>query len=344
MADSSDSFRFTCPHCGKSIRVPISMQGRKAKCPGCAEGIDIPLFNQLTAQAPLVPPKLPPIIEIPASVVPSEPHVSVSPSHSTAVQVNVLNSSATNSLGISSLILGILSYFVCWIPLIGLAISGLGLVLGTIGLVISITRKGTGIGYSIAGAAISLLSVLIGITVLAATFGMADAIEKADGRSKASEQNSEFQTASEPINIGSIKATITEARIGKVPLYQRIMEEEQVSKEDLLLIRITIANTSKTKKIDYEGWMSPFASIKDIEATLTDDAGNNYRMADFGATVQVKDASMDNSIYPGKSTKDVVVFERPIDGAKYLDLTLSAEGCREDGKFRFRIPVEMIKR
>ena len=69
-----------------------------------------------------------------------------------------------------------------------------------------------------------------------------------------------------------------------------------------------------------------------------------YRGILFSATTTVKNATTNESIYPGKSITDAVVFELPIDGAKYLNLKLSAKGCKEDGEFRFRIPIEMIRR
>ena len=82
------------------------------------------------------------------------------------VQITVEHSRASHSLGISSLVLGILSFFVCWIPFIGFAIGGLGIVLGGTGLVLAIFRNGSGIGYSIAGTALSSFAVLFGIGFL----------------------------------------------------------------------------------------------------------------------------------------------------------------------------------
>ena len=88
--------------------------------------------------------------------------------------------------------------------------------------------------------------------------------------------------------------------------------------------------------------MSSYASLRAIDAELTDNDGNRYRGVSFSAPSVVKDAKTNESIYPGKSIVDAVVFELPIDGAEYLDLKLSAKGCKEDGEFRFRIPAEMI--
>jgi hypothetical protein len=54
-------------------------------------------------------------------------------------------SKASHSLGIASLILGILAFLICWIPflgLLGLPLSLLGILLGGIGLLIALFRKG----------------------------------------------------------------------------------------------------------------------------------------------------------------------------------------------------------
>lgn len=69
-----------------------------------------------------------------------------------------------NSLGIASMVLGILAFVICWIPIINLLslpLSGLGLGLGIIGIVIAATRRGSGIGFPIAGTAISGLALIV---------------------------------------------------------------------------------------------------------------------------------------------------------------------------------------
>lgn len=69
-----------------------------------------------------------------------------------------------NSLGIASMVLGILAFVICWIPilnLLGLPLSGLGLLLGIIGIIISATRGGSGIGFPIAGTAIAFVALVV---------------------------------------------------------------------------------------------------------------------------------------------------------------------------------------
>jgi len=389
-SSSSDFFRVECPQCGKSIRVPESMHGRKGKCPGCAGPIQIPSRPKTESTpatipkerppAPPPPPQRPTVVE-PSEVAPNTTNVFTPAGQPTAVQVNVQNSNVSNSLGIASLVVGILSLFVCWIPLIGFGLSGLGFLLGIGGIVMSMTRKGTGIGYAIAGTAISGFGVLLGIVFIVALQGMAEGFSEVaeqmerdlssesqqaspatndrpaednnpipedqpnnEVRSGDRPQVPEFHDASKPLQLGNIQLEITAVHIGKVPLYRTIMKEDTESVEDLLTVWLNITNTSSNKKIDYQGWMSDYASLRDIDADLTDDNDNRYRGISFSATTTVKDAQTNESIYPGKSITDAVVFEIPIDGVKHLDLRLSAKGCKEDGEFRFRIPVDMVQR
>jgi hypothetical protein len=64
-------------------------------------------------------------------------------------------------LGRAALVIGVLSFFVCWVPFLGVPVSCLGLLLGLGGLVVAVFRRGSGVGYSIAGSGLSALSLVI---------------------------------------------------------------------------------------------------------------------------------------------------------------------------------------
>src|ERR1700722_2265901 len=53
---------------------------------------------------------------------------------------------SSHSLGIASLCVGALAVCMCWVPFLGFALAGIGLVLGLVGLMLSVARKGAGIG------------------------------------------------------------------------------------------------------------------------------------------------------------------------------------------------------
>lgn len=389
---------FNCPECNKQIKVKPELAGRTGKCPGCGNKILVPQASSLTKlETPkpvIVRPQLAakPVVRPPEVPQPIQPwsHPQQQPQPTTAIQVNVNNTKATNSLGISSLILGILSFFVCWIPVIGFALSGLGLLLGLGGIAMSVFRKGTGIGYSIAGAAVNSIALFIGIifiTVYASAVASVDSTMKRleAERNKVAQQakpvqpqqamptNSSigatgdipatpevatpvastpepakptivYNPATEALQLGDVQFKILEVKLGKVELTQMFSQRDTTSEDELLMVKVQITNTSSTKKLDYQGWMESLSSMQGITAVLTDENDNRYKKVNFSGALSVKGATSKDSIYPGKSIVDAIVFEIPIENAKQLFLTLAAKGCQQDGEFRFEIPKAMIKR
>ena len=180
---------FSCPKCGRPIRVPDAAAGQSGQCKNCGTSQVVPTpkeFDQLVelieasavvptsgnlpALAPdwceypvfaPPPPTFPPMVRPVAGEPPQQPtHV---------VTINVARESgAAHSLGIASMVLGIVALVVIWIPLVGLMVAplgALGLLLGVVGSFVACRRNGSGIGYSIAGGAISALALLVGFSV-----------------------------------------------------------------------------------------------------------------------------------------------------------------------------------
>ena len=390
---------FNCPECNKQIKVKTELAGRTGKCPGCGNKILVPQASSLTKvetpkpvivrpQSVAKPAVRPP--EVPQPIQPWSLPQQVQPQPTTAIQVNVNNTKATNSLGISSLILGILSFFVCWLPVIGFALSGLGLLLGLGGIAMSVFRKGTGIGYSIAGAAVNSIALLIGIifiTVFASAVASVDSTMKRleAERNKVAQQAKPvppqqaipapassdatgeapttpevtipeapkpepakptivYNPATEALQLGDVQLKILEVKLGKVELTQMFSQRDSTSADELLMVKVQITNTSSTKKLDYRGWMESLSNLQGITAKLTDENENRNKTISFPASASIKGATSKDSIYPGKSIVDAIVFEIPIENAKQLFLTLAAKGCQQDGEFRFEIPKAMIQR
>lgn len=67
-----------------------------------------------------------------------------------------------NSMGIASLVLGIIGLLFICLPFIGGPLAGLGLLLAIIGFLTSLGRRGSGIGYAIAGGALCAIGLIPG--------------------------------------------------------------------------------------------------------------------------------------------------------------------------------------
>ena len=142
----------TCGGCGKRLKVPDSAAGKRGKCPQCGATVPIP-------EAEIEPLPLKAAEPVAVQRVAAAPVAVMAPpvQNVQAVAVRVEAPRRGSGLGLAACILGVLAFVICWVPLIGLIgvpLSALGLILGLIGLLVAILRKGAGIGFAIAGSAI----------------------------------------------------------------------------------------------------------------------------------------------------------------------------------------------
>ncbi len=104
--------------------------------------------------------------------------MSGSPSpHNPTVNVNLPRRGS--SLGMASLVLGVIAFTICWIPflgILGIPLSGLGVFLGLVGLVVAATRKGSGIGFPIAGTLVCGIALIVAISL---NYAIAEGIDQA---------------------------------------------------------------------------------------------------------------------------------------------------------------------
>ncbi len=305
--------------------------------------------------------------------------------------VNIAPPRRGSSLGIASLILGVLAFLICWIPLVnllGVPLSALGLVLGFIGFLVAIARNGAGIGYPIAGAAICGLALFIAISftgafvssmqrmssalvaesqtrdatnqaTVAATMTTSPAAAGApDGRAGAEDAEStppilrpeepikpeaDWAPADAPVRQGDVQVRIKSVKVEQVPLKDSFGGGGARSKDRLLMVQVEISNLSDTKKIDYDGWSGGPVSFGS-RVRIMDNFDNRYKLVSFGFGSDVIGAVQRESVYPGRSVEDMIVFEEPIEKVEHLTLELPADAFDGTGMLRFRIPASMILR
>jgi hypothetical protein len=293
-----------CPVCGKFHNIDNKYAGKTGKC-SCGNPIAIPeiekpkggedpAISEYSRQEPQ--PKVRPI------PVPLTQPVRVQ-----------LSGNYSHSFGIASLVVGILSFLVCWIPLVNICVSGLGLLLGITGTVLAAKRQGGGAGYSIAGASLNLLSFaasLIFIHAFATIF------------TPPPKSYHSQSTTEKPQNVVSRLFLV---KITK-PVLIDLDGSESTCRDPNLLITVGFKNTTDTTKIRYSGTGQKFSHKR---ASLKDNYGNQYLRIDSGMRGFVGQLDIE-SIYPGKEIFDVFIFEPPIGGAKTLTLTIPSENLEAE--------------
>jgi len=290
-----------------------------------------------------------------------------------------------SGLGKASLILGVLAFTFCWIPLLGvisLPVAALGTLLGGAGLLLSLIRRGSSLGYCIGGLSTCGIAFFVAITVNGALANglksLGDGLDSAARRQTATNQQpvAKTQTASlarlaapqikapppkSPPSKPDDKPLVTEEwASAETSVRQGDMEIEvssvvvgrvdvqtlgssAKSKEVLLTVTVKLTNLSESKKVDYSTWGETSFSFGDNSVSMKDNFGNSYKTVNFGISEPEGRISSD-SIYPEKSLTDVLIFEVPVEKATHLELALPAKNFHGTGMIRFRIPASMIRR
>jgi hypothetical protein len=374
--------RVECPKCGKNLKVSDDAAGKIGKCPACGKRLVVPAVST----------KQPEVIQAATFAAPISNNDSWQAEDRQTVSLTVApaiialprreNSTFSTSLGIAAFVLGIIAFLVSWVPVFGLLslpLSGLGILLGGIGLLAGFFRKGRGLGFPIAGLSISLVSAFtaFAVTGVVATFvsEVGQSINDAARDSNATAQTEiasnaggqkssmsastglkpesdiagkeslnqlKWADAANAVQQGELQVRVTDVKVGKVQLSDSFGGNQE-SRDDLLSISLELTNVSPTKKLDYKTWSGKDISFSRDFATLRDNFDNIYKRIDFGfSTSPLGAVKGSESIYPNKSVIDVIVFEKPIEAVKYLRLELPAANFGGTGMLRFQIPVRMI--
>ena len=289
-----------------------------------------------------------------------------------AVQVNLPASRVSHSLGIGSIVLGTLGFVTCWIPLIGLIglpLSALGAVLGVVAIASAFFRKSGGLGYPVAGTAISVVAIVVAVSLLSFTAkvinDVGDAAREAAAKATATNQvvvSTEDDAATEPndtaagepsaeanngkqwaeagsaVRQGDVEVNILDVTVDFVKI-KGVSDTTYNSTDKQLQVSLDVFNVSETKKVTYRTWSKNDFGLES-SAELKDNFGNRYMPVTFGLTTKAEGQVTVESLYPGKSVSDLLVFEAPIEKAEYLLLELPANKFGGEGMLRFRIPLK----
>ncbi|WP_417396889.1 DUF5067 domain-containing protein [Gimesia chilikensis] len=343
--------RFECPHCGSGIKVNDSAAGKVGKCNKCGEKLTIPSPTEIVRpETEVVRPAESPAHYQPPQPLYQEPPRVASPN----VSVNIRQDSrAANSMGIASVILGVMAFLLCWIPFVNIlafVLGGISFLMAVIGIFLGISRKGSGIGYSIAGGALSAIALFFSAGFFLALFGSAavvsqavDAANKERMRQQAIEnpaiinENKQARPGAAPARmdqpkkpadkwagkgltetVGDVTVEIMGTDINHIQFKGITDREAGTSEEEFLLVKLKITNNSDVKKYSYSPWKSGrFGN----DPLLTDEHGNTYVARD--PTFQTIVGSVKyKELYPGESVEDLYAFERPVGKASKFKMNL----------------------
>ena len=302
------------------------------------------------------------------------PHQSVAmPAQQINLTMNATRGSGTSGLGIAALVIGIIACLGSWIPLIGLLtipISVIGLILATIGFIISLTGRKSSVGMPVAGAISCILAIIVAFTVTAGTgvaigSAMNESLKQAENNTLKSDLTvpPKITTGKVPetpapnvikpakddwivepngsITAGNLSISLTNYVIGHWLISRR--DTTIATPEQYLVIEVQIVNKSDTKRVDYKSWQSSGFSIGRGFAYVKDEFGNHYKRIDFGFDIFPKGHVENATIEPEGKITDVMVFEKPIPKSTKLIIELPGENIGLDEKtlkFEIKKPVE----
>jgi hypothetical protein len=271
---------------------------------------------------------------------PPQPQVPLQAGHAHGAPViNIVPPKRSSSLGLASVILGVLAFLICWIPAVGcisLPLSGLGLLLAIIGFIVALARGGSSIGFPIAGGAVSALALAIGVVNFAAfrsamksLAGPPTLAQQAAGTGEAKQVPT--YGLDQPIGNGDLTLTVSKPTIKQLRVERGGGREPLAMDERRLHVTLKIENRSKTKRHAY-------GSVADDDETgMLDNFSNEYRAYDTNAMYRVLGGVLYEDLYPGKSVTDVLAFEQPVNGVEWLIVRLpgSVVGQRDPIMVRF---------
>jgi hypothetical protein len=131
------------------------------------------------------------------------------------------------------------------------------------------------------------------------------------------------------------------------PTWRDIVDRSRVSDLTCLLVVLHVTNNTQTRKVDYQPWQMHGNGV-----SMRDELGNRYTLFDLGLKSQLIFEDPESherllqsewaAIHPQRVLTDAVVFEKPIEAAKKLTLTLPLENLDERGTVSLEIDTKRI--
>jgi TolA-binding protein len=256
-------------------------------------------------------------------------------------------SAAAHSVGIASLVLGILAFLFAWIPCLGIVsmpVSGLGLVLGIVGMGICVLRKGSGLGFPIAGFAVSFLALAVACIWIGLMGAAKKTVDELISSDRKQQEEGPIIAAEQEAAVGDIRVRISKVWVGPIPT-----KPKPLAGYSSFLVRLSLRNVGTSQIVKYASWREGYGGSRDTKAKLEDNFGNHYPVLNpwSGPWDRAEDkleCAVDSfRLVPGSECTDLLIFEKPIPNAEWFLLTLASGNIDGKGKTRFKIPASMIQ-
>lgn len=142
--------------------------------------------------------------------------------------------------------------------------------------------------------------------------------------------------------IGDVELRVVGSTIMHVPLMGDQGRPQGVSATPLLMLRVELRNTG-SEPIMYRTLVGDGEVGLEPGATLRDAAGRLIKAAQFGTAIIPSGHVATDTLYPGRSLTDVLVFDRPADETMSLILEAPGRSVGAEGTFPVHVPVPTVR-
>jgi hypothetical protein len=253
-------------------------------------------------------------------------------------------------LGILALIIGLVALSICWIPqvseyilwvgLAGVAVGGIGLLIGFM--------QGRGIGLNVTAAILSGAAILVPMVLPGEEKKPSSHGETTDTRPDTGRDTGTDTKTTEPeikidewvtapfgtARVGDMVIRVASARIDRA----KGLDGKSFTPGQQLLVQLEVSNTNPKTKGDYKG--AALGHTGDGAPRLTDDNHVPYRVADFGVGKPIQGQLGKTAV--DKTVTDLLVFDLPTDKCKELLLEVPGTNFGGAGRVRFKIPRSIV--
>jgi hypothetical protein len=252
--------------------------------------------------------------------------------------------------------LALLSFEITGVSLLALPTAAAGLLLGILGVLIYWDAPRRQLLFPTLGSVVNLAGIgVMWFCPSLLTLGPADGGEEADrppdqilvgnlrgGKTRPADPSDWVDAGKASLAVGGVRVRVTEVAVKRVRLTDD--KAQNLGRGKKLVIGLRLVNAGNPRRLVYRGWGERGQEGHTYQPRLLDDRDNSYSLVPVPAGAAVEGQRVRAVLVPGKPITDVLVFEPPAAGVKFLLLELPAGAFGAGGNLRLRIPAALIDR